>query len=179
MTAYTNRHRHGKPTHCIGIGWDSNCLHLYGGMAPLVIGVYGMIWGGGSYLIQPAYSLSSQPANTLTPHRSIWPSFSWWCFMSNVGLCFTIIYYAIYNIEDDEHLQKVFGPTEAPWCWRPGKSSPDGNVMFWLGYVKSIPDICHQHHQRCWCQNFRPGVKKSWINAKNLFFTPIFLNHSV
>ena len=41
----------------------SYCLHL--GMAPLVIGVYGMIWGSGAYLIPP-YSVSSRPANTFT-----------------------------------------------------------------------------------------------------------------
>ena len=25
---------------------------------------------------------------------------------------------------------------------------------------ESIPHICHQHHQQCWCQNFQAGVKK-------------------
>ena len=24
----------------------------------------------------------------------------------------------------------------------------------------AIPDICHQHHQQCWCQSFQVGVKK-------------------
>ena len=51
----------------------------------------------------------------------------------------------------------------------------------WWAEVRwaSIPDICHMHHMRCRCQNFQPGVKKSWINAKNVYFTPVFRNHCI
>ena len=31
-----------------------------------------------------------------------------------------------------------------------------------------IPHICHQHHQRCWCQNVHDGVKNS---SNNGYFT--------
>ena len=32
---------------------------------------------------------------------------------------------------------------------------------FWtIQTFLNIPDICHQHHQQCWCQNFQVGVIK-------------------
>ena len=38
-----------------------------------------------------------------------------------------------------------------------------------------IPRICHQHHQQCWCQNFKAGVKKCelvcfLVKIKNFVF---------
>ena len=63
----------------------------------------------------------------LPPNHSIWPSFSSWGFMLNV---LSVLYKKERKtrfwslIEDDEYLQKVFGPMEVPWCWRPGKNSP-------------------------------------------------------
>ena len=52
----------------------------------------------------------------------------------------------------------------------------------YLNYIRGIPDICHQHHQRCWCQNFQAGVKKMWINVfwcENHEFCVFFVSKSL
>ena len=45
----------------------------------------------------------------------------------------------------------------------------------------TIPDICHMHHMRCRCQNFKPGVKKLRIGMfwwRNLEFCVFFVQKS-
>ena len=44
--------------------------------------------------------------------------------------------------------------------------------LYCTGLTKTvIPDICHIHHMPCRCKNFQAGVKKSWINDENVYFT--------
>ena len=87
-------------------------------MAPLVIGVYGMIWGSGAYLIPP-YSVSSRPANTFTlqPLNLTFLLM----IMLHVECPFCALQkqlrrnlHRFGHIENIDYLQKVFGPMEAP-----------------------------------------------------------------
>ena len=63
--------------------------------------------------------------------------------------------------------------------WDPTHYLDIQNPNLGLKHMHVIPHICQRHHWWCQCQNFHPGVKKSWINVQNVCFTCVSLNHSI
>ena len=81
-----------------------------------------------------------------------------------------------YQASIPENTQKVDQPSEIFW-----NSILFNSIQFYLLLRKvhifqpiwNIPDICHEHHERCSCKFFLAGVNFYRFNAKNWHFRHI------